>query len=97
MPKVQQFSISQEFDDITPILQEWSKGPNPGLKPVYGGRQESMSKTICMALRMYAENTKEYFALMHKEGERTEEEEQRLNQMMAQRRKLFMRPKPGDV
>lgn len=91
MAKIEQFSVAPEFNDIIPILEEWSYGTPEGQKSVYGGGYriypKSKSKEICMAMRMYVNSTREYLELMYKEG-RTEEDDKIIDKMMAERRKL---------
>lgn len=90
MARIEQFSIAPEFNDIIPVLEEWTYGTPEGQKSAYTGQRiypKSKSKEICMAIRMHVNSTREYLEFMYKEG-RTEEDDKKLDKMMAERRKL---------
>jgi hypothetical protein len=88
MANIEQFSVSPEFEDILPVLKEWTKGPPEGQEPVYGGAHGiSKSRHICMAIRMYTRHTTEYLALMEKVGEARDD--QKIDQMAIERQKLL--------
>jgi hypothetical protein len=89
MANVEQFSVSPEFEDILPVLREWTKGPPEGQEPVYGGAHGiSKSRHICMAIRMYTKHTTEYLALMETKVEEGRDDE-RIDKMAIERQKLL--------
>jgi hypothetical protein len=90
MAKIEQFSIAPEFDDIIPILEEWTKGTPDGQTSVYSGgnnNQRSKSRQICMAIRMYVNHTKEYYERIKMQST-SEEAKQEYERAWQERRKL---------